>query len=173
VKIFHSLIFQILIEDRPLQPILHEAYSSNYRQLMSSLEFITGLFTKLVKESGPTFLFIDGVDEMTEVERRPLLKALVEQLKVCKYLQLFVSSRDEWDIANVLGNDVPSVRVDHKNIMEIEAYIEKQAADWLPDLRSYGADGSMCREAKLVLTSIAPKAKGMQLDIYTDSAVYG
>lgn len=161
MKIFHSLIFQILLENSSLQPILHEVYSSNCRQLTSSLEFVAELFANLVKESGPIFVVIDGVDEMTGSERRPLLKALVGHLKVCKNLQLFISSREERDIASALGEDVPSARVDHKNTKEIEAYIKNRTEDWLPELRKYGADEPMCCEAKVLLESIASKAKGM------------
>jgi hypothetical protein len=140
---------------------MHEAYTSNYRQIMSSLEFTTELFADLVKEAGPIFIVIDGVDEIAEPERRLLLKALTRQLKACEDLKLLVSSRGERDIALALGNDVPSVRVDHKNITEIEAYIEKRTDDWLPELRSYGADDSMCSKAKQLLKSISSKAKGL------------
>jgi hypothetical protein len=140
---------------------MHEAYTSNYRQIMSSLEFTTELFADLVNEAGPVFIVIDGVDEMAELERRLLLKALIGQLKACEDLKLLVSSRGERDIALALGNDVPSARVDHKNITDIEAYIEKQTDTWLPELRSYGADNSMCSEVKLLLKSISSKAKGV------------
>ncbi len=98
---------------------------------------------------------------MAEPERRLLLKALTGQLKACEDLKLLVSSREERDIALTLGNDVPSARVDHKNIIDIEAYIEKETDDWLPELRSYGADNSMCSEAKLLLKSISSKANGL------------
>lgn len=128
---------------------------------MSSLEFSVELFAALVKEAGYIFIVIDGVDEMAELERRLLLQALTGQLKACKGLKLLVSSRREQDIALALGNDVPSARVDHKNIGDIENYIEKQTDDWLPELRSYGADDSMCSEAKLLLKSISSKAKGL------------
>jgi hypothetical protein len=161
LKILHSLIFQVLLDNQPLQPIMHEAYTSNYRQIMSSLEFTTELFADLVKGAGPVFIVIDGVDEIPEFERRLLLKALTGQLKTCEDLKLLVSSRGEQDIALALGNDVLSARVDHKNITDIEAYIEKQTGAWLPELRSYGADNSMCSEVKLLLKSISSKAKGV------------
>jgi hypothetical protein len=140
---------------------MHEAYSSNYRQIMSSFEFTTELFVNLVKASGTIFIVIDGVDEMAETQRRILLKALTGQLKVCEDLKLLISSRRERDIELALGNDVPSARVDHKNMEDIEAYIKQQTEDWLPELRSYGADDLMCSEAKLLLGSISSKANGM------------
>jgi hypothetical protein len=94
-----------------------------------------------------------------------LLKALTGQLKVCGDLKLLVSSRTERDIERALGNDVPSARVDHKNMGDIEAYVKKQTEDWLPELRSYGADDLMCSEAKLLLGSISSKANGMQIEV--------
>ena len=128
---------------------------------MSSLEFTTELFANLVKEAGPIFVVIDGVDEMAELERRLLLKALTGQLEACEDLKLLISSRRERSIAVVLGDDVPSARVDRKNITDIEAYIGKETENWLPELRSYGADDSMCSEAKLLLKSISQKAEGL------------
>jgi hypothetical protein len=140
---------------------MHEAYSSNYRQIMSSFEFTTELFANLVKASGTIFIVIDGVDEMAEIQRRILLKALTGQLKACGDLKLLISSRRERDIELALGKDVPSARVDHKNIEDIEAYIKQQTEHWLPELRSYGADDLMCSEANLLLRSISSKANGM------------
>lgn len=149
------------MDNQSLQPIMHEAYSSNYRQTMSSFEFIIELFANLVKASGTIFIVIDGVDEMAETQRGILLKALTSQLKVCGNLKLLISSRRERDIELALGNDVPSARVDHKNMGDIEAYVKKQTEDWLPELRSYGADDLMCSEAKLLLGSISSKANGI------------
>jgi hypothetical protein len=149
------------LDNQSLQPIMHEAYSSNYRQTMSSFEFIIELFANLVKASGTIFIVIDGVDEMAETQRGILLKALTSQLKVCGNLKLLISSRRERDIELALGNDVPSARVDHKNMGDIEAYVKKQTEDWLPELRSYGADDLMCSEAKLLLGSISSKANGI------------
>ena len=133
LKILHSLIFQVLLDNQLLQPIMHEAYTSNHRQIMSSLEFTAELFADLVKETGPVFIVVDGVDEMAELERQLLLKTLTGQLQACEDLKLLVSSRWERDIALALGNDVPSTRVNHKNTPDIEAYIEKQMNDWLPE----------------------------------------
>ena len=116
-------------------------------------------------ESGPIFIVIDGVDEMAENQRRMLLKALTAQLKVCGNLKLLVSSRGEGDIDLALGKDVPSARVDHKNLGDIEAYVAMQTEDWLPELRSYGADDSMCCEIEVLLRSISSKAKGLYIEI--------
>jgi hypothetical protein len=128
---------------------------------MSSLEFTAELFANLVKGAGHIFIVIDGIDEMAQPEGQSLLNALTGQLKPCQDLKLLVSSRAESDIAIALGKDVPSARVDHKNISDIEAYIEKKTDDWLPELRFYGADDSMCSQAKLLLKSISSKAKGV------------
>src|SRR5271170_4265415 len=88
LKILHSLIFQVLLDNQPLQPIMHEAYTSNYRQIMSSLEFTAELLGDLVREVGPVFIVIDGVDEIPEPERWLLLKTLTGQLKACEDLKL-------------------------------------------------------------------------------------
>jgi hypothetical protein len=140
---------------------MHEAYLSNYRQIMSSFEFTTELFANLVKASDTVFIVIDGVDEMAETERSILLKALTGLLKVCRDVKLLISSRRERDIELALGSNVPSARVDHENMGDIDAYIKNQTDDWLPELQSYGADDLMCSEAKLLLGSISSKANGM------------
>src|SRR5436190_9793640 len=99
LKILHSLMFQIILDHPPLQPVVHEAYVSNYRHIMSSPEFTAELFADLVKDLGTIFVIIDGLDEIAEPERRLLLKVLTGRLKACEDLKLLVSSRGERDIA--------------------------------------------------------------------------
>jgi hypothetical protein len=160
LKILHSLIFQLLLDNRTLWPVMHEAYISKYRQIMSSLEFTKGLFSDLINDSGPTFIIIDGMDEITEIERRLLLKALSSLLETCENVKLLVSSRGERDISVLLGNRVPSVRVDHENTQDIEAYVRRETDKWLLQLQSDGADDHMCSEIRMLLKSITEKSKG-------------
>jgi hypothetical protein len=161
LKILHSLIFQVLIDNQALRPVMHEAYISNYRQITSSLDFTIELFSNLIKDSGPTFIIIDGMDEIHEIERRLLLKALIGLSQTHKDVKLLVSSRGERDISSLLGNDVPSVRVDHRNKEDIEIYIQKEIDIWLPELQSLGADDQTCSEVKALSQSIVEKAKGL------------
>lgn len=161
LKILRSLIFQVLIDNQALRPVMHEAYISNYRQITSSLDFTIELFSDLIKVSGPTFIIIDGIDEIPEIERRLLLKALIGLSQTHKDVKLLVSSRGERDISLLLGNDVPSVRVDHRNKEDIETYIQKEMDRWLPELQGLGADDRVCSEVKVLSQSIAEKAKGL------------
>ena len=109
LKVLQSLIFQLLYDNCSLQLTMHEAYMSHYRGIASSLEFDTQLFSDLIKDSGPVFVVIDGVDEIPEMERQRLLKALISQLKSCENMELLVNSRGESDISFLLGTGVPSV----------------------------------------------------------------
>jgi hypothetical protein len=160
LKILHSLIFQVLLDNQALRPVLHEAYISNYRQITSSLEYAVGLFSDLIKASGSIFIIIDGVDEIAETERLLLLKALVGLFEASKDVKLLVSSRVERDISLLLGDNVPSIRVDHRNTKDIEIYVKIEIDIWLPELLSYGLDAHTYSEIKTLSKSIVEIAKG-------------
>ena len=160
IKVLRSLIFQALIGNAALQPIIHGAYISNYRQLTNDRDFIKDLVEKILKDAEPIFILIDGLDEEEEWERQFLLKSLLSIMEACKNIKLLFSSRMERDIAIVLGSKVTSVRIDHHNCKDIEAYIAKEADQWIPQLQELGADDYLCNDLRQTLMSISEKAKG-------------
>ncbi|KAF2179185.1 hypothetical protein K469DRAFT_801445 [Zopfia rhizophila CBS 207.26] len=163
VKVLHSLIFQLIQSYPTLWPILHERFIINVHQISGVPSYVEKLFTDLVRDSGPIFVVLDGVDEVEEVERKDLLSTLLRLKESCKNMKLLISSRAETDIAVLLKKRALSLRVDHNNSEDIELYINTQYDSWVPDLKRYGADRFTCSEIRRALEPLKERANGMFL----------
>ena len=131
VKIFQSFIFQLLLENPDLQPILSHEFQSNFRKLSSDTTHVRGLLTKLLQIAGFTCVIVDGLDEIEETERQFLLRTLLEVHRDCEDMKLLISSRAEDDITRLLQNEIEPVRVDKKNVEDIRTYVQQRTDEWL------------------------------------------
>jgi hypothetical protein len=100
---------------------------------------------------------MDGLDEITELERQMTLRTLLDVLEHCDETKLLVSSRLEDDIASIMKGNAQTIRVDHKNAGCLQAYITSRAQQWL---RDFDFDAQACSEVKALLAPLAAKAKG-------------
>jgi hypothetical protein len=157
VKIFQSFIFQLLLENPDLQPILSHEFQSNFRKLSSDTTYVRGLLTKLLQIAGFTYAIVDGLDEMEETERQFLLRALLEMHRDCEDMKLLISSRAEDDITRLLRDGIEPVRVDRKNVGDIKAYVQQRTNEWLA---SSGFDVETSTETRKLLVPLASKANG-------------
>lgn len=157
VKIFQSFIFQLLLENPDLQPILSHEFQSNFRKLSSDTTYVQGLLTKLLQIAGFTCVIVDGLDEIEESERQFLLRALLEVHRDCEDMKLLISSRAEDDITRLLQNETEPVRVDKKNVEDIRTYVQQRTDEWLA---SSGFDVETSTETMRLLVPLASKANG-------------
>jgi hypothetical protein len=157
ISILHSLIFQLVSEDKNLQVMLCDAFQSNRRDLKSNTKFAQDNLSKVLKCAGPTYIIMDGLDEITELERQMTLRTLLDVLEHCDETKLLVSSRLEDDIASIMKGNAQTIRVDHKNAGCLQAYITSRAQQWL---RDSDFDAQACSEVKALLAPLAAKAKG-------------
>jgi len=157
VKIFQSFVFQLLLENPDLQPILSHEFQSNFRKLSSDTTYVRGLLTKLLQIAGFTCVIVDGLDEMEETERMFLLRALLEVHRDCEDMKLLISSRAEDDITRLLQNEIEPVRVDKKNVEDIRTYVQQRTDEWLA---SSGFDVETSTETRKLLVPLASKANG-------------
>ena len=157
VKIFQSLIFQLLLENPDLQPILSHEFQSNFRKLSSDTTYVQGLLTKLLQIAGFTCVIVDGLDEIEESERQFLLRALLEVHRDCEDMKLLISSRAEDDITRLLQNETEPVRVDKKNVEDIRTYVQQRTDEWLA---SSGFDVETSTETMRLLVPLTSKANG-------------
>jgi hypothetical protein len=157
VKIFQSFIFQLLLENPDLQPILSHEFQSNFRKLSSDTTYVRGLLIKLLQIAGFTYVIVDGLDEIEEIERRFLLRALLEVHRDCEDMKLLVSSRAEDDITRLLQNEIEPVRVDKKNAEDVRTYVQQRTDEWLA---SSGFDVETSTETRRLLVPLASKANG-------------
>jgi hypothetical protein len=157
ISILHSLIFQLVSEDKNLQIMLCDAFQSNRRDLKSNTKFAQDILSKVLKCAGPTYIIMDGLDEITELERQMTLRTLLDILNHCDETKLLISSRIEDDIASIVKDNAQTIRVDHKNAGCLQAYITSRAQQWQ---QNSGFDEQTCSEVKALLAPLAAKAKG-------------
>jgi hypothetical protein len=159
-KLLQSLIFQLLIENKTLQPILHEAYLSHYRQLVSDEKFLTRLLLNLLEDSGVTFIVIDGLDEVDEDERDIMMKELLDILSSCENVKMLISSRSEHTISKGIGRSAALLRIDKYNAGDIAAYVNAARSKVIERLRGWGADDEICSNIAVAMDQIKARAGG-------------
>lgn len=167
ISILHSLLFQLVIGDKDfdkavkknLRATLFDKFQSDQRNLKSNTKAARQTLSELLKLAGPNYIVIDGLDEISEIERRTVLNELLEILRDSTETKLLVSSRAEDDISKLLKKSGPRViRVDDKNRGCIQAYVSAETQKWLgesefeKDIRS--------EIMGLLLSSLPAKSKG-------------
>ncbi|KAI2471029.1 hypothetical protein F4781DRAFT_388511 [Annulohypoxylon bovei var. microspora] len=161
IKVIHSFLFQLLESDPSLQPILHDTSQSDYRRLKNDTDFVVDLLCKILKGLGPTFVILDGLDELNEHSWGHLLATVLKVNEGCPETKLLISSREERGIILRLENRAIPLRVDHKNSEDINSYVQLKCESILLRMRSYGAGERTCLEVKQRLGTIVESAAGM------------
>lgn len=126
-SILQSLLFQLAFDSKDIQSVLVE---TDERDLVGSTRKVSELFKTVLKDAGPTYIILDGLDEMDQVERRILLEQLCK-LDGCTEAKLLVSSRAEDDIGEVLKTKATSILVHKKNSASIQAYVNRRIQSWM------------------------------------------
>jgi len=127
LSIIHSLIFQLTSGDDDLQAILCQSAS---KELRRELKRAVELLTTLLTTAGPVFIVIDGIDEIDEIERRRLLRHLLELSNDCNDVKVLVCSRIEDDIDTILNGKAVKIRIDDRNAGSIQAFVGRQVQEW-------------------------------------------
>jgi hypothetical protein len=154
LSILHSLIFQLASDYDDLEDVLCQSGREN---LKSSVDAAANLLRTLLVCAGPTYILIDGVDEIDEIERCRLLRQLLDVSKACQAVKILVSSRIEADIADFLKDQV-SIRVDSRNGGSIQTFVNQRTEEWfskcnfLPEAQA---------EIQGLLAPLASNAKGI------------
>lgn len=147
---------EILKQD--LRAKLFHTFQSSQRNLKSSTKFARQTLIELLKCVGPTYIIIDGLDELPKSDHRvEILKELLEMLNVSAETRLLISSRAQDEIAAVLKATTKIIRVDENNSGCIQAYVSVKSESWLAES---GFDEHACSEIKGLLNLLAKKAKG-------------
>ncbi|KAK5057894.1 hypothetical protein LTR84_011895 [Exophiala bonariae] len=156
VSILHSLLFQLASGHDDLEDILCQASTEVQKR---SVDATANLLRTLLGCAGPTYILIDGMDEIEETERSRFLKQVLEVSRACQEVKILISSRAEADIADLLKDQV-SIRVDSRNAGSIHTFVKRRTEEWfdkcefLPEARD---------EIQGLLAPLASKAKGMFL----------
>lgn len=154
LSILHSLIFQLATGNDDLQVVLCQSGGKN---IMSSVEAAANLLKTLLVCAGRTYIMIDGIDEIDELERCRLLKQLLELSQTCKDVKILFSNRAEADIADLLKDHV-SIRVDNRNAGSIQTFVRQRTEKWFAECNFLPEAQA---EIQGLLAPLASKAKGM------------
>lgn len=156
LSVIHALLFQLASNDRNVQDMLTD---SNKRDFMSNLVAAKSMLQDVLKCKGPTFVVIDGLDEVDEVERKLIQSSLLDILHACKDtgFRVCISSRAEDDIDRFLAPKAAVIRVDDGNRRGIYTYVNTRYDEWMGNA-DFLDEGKA--EIKALLSSICMKARG-------------
>lgn len=164
-SILHSFIFQLSAIDTDLRAVLCNQSRSTTRDLKrdlkSSTKFATDMLLKLVNcATGPTYIVVDGLDELDEDVRREALEQLLylrANAGADSPVKLFISSRPEENIDRLLKGISKSIRLDQKNHGCIQKYVAQESQAWLT---RGDFDPATCSEIKSLLAFLPVDVEG-------------
>ncbi|SCV57123.1 uncharacterized protein FFB14_14978 [Fusarium fujikuroi] len=164
IPIYHSLIFQLASQDRDLRTVLCSIIMNTTKDLKRDLKgdskFALNTFSKLLQAAGPTYITIDGLDEIDDFTQQAFLHLLLDELKSLAHVKLLVSSRRVERIEKILKPVAMILPIDQKNSDCIKAYVSRRGGEWLDN--SY-FDSDARSEIRRLLSPLASKADGMFL----------
>ncbi|RKL29949.1 hypothetical protein BFJ72_g11818 [Fusarium proliferatum] len=164
IPIYHSLIFQLASQDRDLRTVLCSTIMNTTKDLKRDLKgdskFALNTFSKLLQAAGPTYITIDGLDEIDDCTQQVFLHLLLDELKSLPHVKLLVSSRRVERVERILKPVATILPVDQKNSNCIKAYVSRRGGEWLDN--SY-FDSDARSEIRRLLSPLASKAAGMFL----------
>lgn len=166
---FESIIGQLLNcgVSRLLQDFVGKQYKCGrfpdfHLSPPEALDILVKILTEL-KQFGPTFIFIDGIDECEEAERRHILSSVHKILSDTENtaLKVFISSRDMPDISQSL-KEWPTAKLVVANVNnDIRSYVEDQVRQHFQNEASDDDQERCTRLVKLIIPKLVECADGM------------
>lgn len=93
----------------------------------------TDLLSRILACAGPSYIIIDGLDEIGEFERGRLMGYIISISKTCDESKFLISSRPESDISAKLTNEAIVIRIDRRNTGSIQAFVNQWVQQWFLD----------------------------------------
>ena len=156
----HSFLFQLMIDNKTLRPVLFHNYENDFRKFTSSSDFVRDLLKDILIALPTTYIVVDGLDEIAETERPTLLASLMYLQHQCPGLKLLISSRAEYDINLYLASHCEKFHVHESNTQDIADYVETRIDIWLSGLNLHPDD---ILEIRRLTKDIAFKSEGKRL----------
>ncbi|KAK8054923.1 hypothetical protein PG993_000150 [Apiospora rasikravindrae] len=156
-SVLQSFAFQVVSDDHDLQVVVCQSYSAETNQ---SLEGTTIFLSAVLACAGPTYLVLDGLDEMERIERSLLLDQLMLVLESSNETKLFISSRPEADLATKLNKKATDLPINKQNTPGIQTFVHQSMESWFARREFWPEEKA---EIEACLKPLATKAKGMFL----------
>ncbi|KAI8630295.1 nacht domain-containing protein [Xylariaceae sp. FL1651] len=153
----HTLIFQLAGRDEDLIDIICESMCEGLR---SNLTTAGDLLISLIHYGRPVYFVIDGVDEVSEVERGRLVTELLRLAKACKNLRVIMSARPEADLVRLVADTAVVINVHDENEGNIQKYIDERTEHIFSFRNVFPTAQIVIRK---LLEPLASRAKGMFL----------
>ena len=132
--VLHSLLFQLITDDKTLRPVLAHYYEHNYRKLVGSYSYVRDLIRDILTNLPAMYLVIDGLNEIAETERSTLLSSLQILQRDSPSLKLLISSKTEHDINASLRFNCHMIAIHNENSKDIANSIKTRTSSWLAGL---------------------------------------
>ncbi|KAL2004976.1 hypothetical protein VTN00DRAFT_2826 [Thermoascus crustaceus] len=143
-------------KNKSLQIKLCDDVQKHPEELRNSTKFARETLSTLLNSTGPSYIVIDGVDEVSVTERGLIVSDLLSTCESYKETKLLISCRSEDDISRILRDKVEIIRVDHWNRGCIQAYVSTKSEEWLMDPNF---DDQARSEIRALLAPLSSKAK--------------
>jgi len=163
LNVLQSLLFQALEEVPSLRLLLPDPSDPDHKKLAREQGFVKELLCTILKSIGPTFMVLDGLDEIEEDALKDLLPVILDMEKNCPETKVLFSSREARHIALVLEKHATTttLRVDKNNTGDIQAFVQTESSDLLLEMESCGAGEQERSRIQGALESIATKSEGV------------
>ena len=142
-------------DDYDLQAVVCQSYSADMNQ---SLQSATAFLSTVLACAGPTYLVLDGLDEMERTERSLLLDQLILVLESSNETKIFISSRPEADLITKLNGKATTLPIDKRNTPGIQTFVHDTMESWFSKRGFWPEEKA---EIEVCLKPLVTKAKGI------------
>ena len=149
--------------DPELVSVFEEAQSTGFNATSIDAPRTESLFRRALPATNTTYVVIDALDECEAAERKELVMALKHHTALKDHvLKVFVTSRDEKDLARMLsGTSNFRINADDTAI-DIQRFVEIQVEEYINNGEILGGKGNVTPELRQDLVdTLVGKADGM------------
>ncbi|KAH6641179.1 hypothetical protein F5144DRAFT_641977, partial [Chaetomium tenue] len=161
LAVLHSMLFQALEQVPSLQVLLPDHSSPDRRKLLRHQDFVMEILCRVLVGIGPSYIVLDGLDEIEESCCRDLLIAVLYIKERCAETKVLISSREARDIGLVVKGQATAFRIDKYNYQDIQTFVHSETENLL--LRFDGANEQVRSRVRAALESIVDKSDSMFL----------
>jgi hypothetical protein len=152
------MLFQALEHVPSLQVLLPDHSSPDRRKLLRDQDFVKEILCTVLIGIGPSYIVIDGLDEIEETCWRDLLAAVFSIKERCVETKVLISSREAREIDLALKGRVTALRIDKHNYGDIRALVHSEMENLLARFDS--ANEQVRSRVRAALESISDKSDG-------------
>jgi hypothetical protein len=154
ISVLHTLLFQLAEENDDIKVMVN---ASNLKYLQGRTEYTMNLVLNALKVQGSTYIVIDGLDEISELDCKIILFRLGAIAADGPEVKLLVSSRNSHHISRILQPQAQTIHVGSKNESCIENYVRVRTCRWFQEAEF---DQAAEFDITKLLAPLGNKAKG-------------